>query len=479
MYSAYKRDFSPGAEIFGLVILCVPFLLLITPSNLQLRTDWALVREMAIFIVFNVGLFLFIQRLTVPAWQFFSAKNVVFMAVIVIVLSDALQMIPEMEWIRTTTAIRVEAYIALFLCAVQLGYLFPTPIGLRDIVGRFKDPGHPEIYFKLILLAFGIGMLPYLYYSGWSLTQIINDLIGPRFEESWARGTFGDYSVVFRSLSLLLRATPLLAAMYLRRMGESIRFSKLLLLLSLVLFVLSIEFLQGDRRTFVFLALSPFLFFYLTEKEPARRTRIIIVLMLIALAIVALTELQLRVRSIGLAEAWRRRLVTVRADRLYVDRNFVHFGIITELVPYYHDYIYFDELLYLLTLPIPRFLWPGKPIGFGWTYVTWIGHTTGSVSMSALGELYASFGIAAILLGGLAFGIMSRTLDRLLPFAKDSAISAAIFTMGSLILFIGIRSLREIIIFGYSLVAFVLLIYLGKRLSGQGSRPGVSVSGMV
>ena len=86
-------------------------------------------------------------------------------------------------------------------------------------------------------------------------------------------------------------------------------------------------------------------------------------------------------------------------------------------VPRRHEYLYGETYLIELVNPIPRFLWAEKPMGFGVTYARWRGYDTlaggPNLSPGILGEMYANFGLAGIVLVSLAGGVLCRAWDRM------------------------------------------------------------------
>ncbi|WP_331878965.1 hypothetical protein [Longimicrobium sp.] len=97
-------------------------------------------------------------------------------------------------------------------------------------------------------------------------------------------------------------------------------------------------------------------------------------------------------------------------------RVFETFGAVMQVVPQHVDYVGFDPLAYLFILPIPRFLWPEKPLPM-WLYD--IGGSIGTAESANLGaavphfgEYYFMFGWPGMALGSFLFGMGVRWLWR-------------------------------------------------------------------
>jgi len=90
-----------------------------------------------------------------------------------------------------------------------------------------------------------------------------------------------------------------------------------------------------------------------------------------------------------------------------------------QLFPEVEPFRYGQTLLVALFSPIPRSIWPNKPIGLGKELTWYLGSyysgsydpTQGlSITPTLVGDFYANLGVFGILLGGLACGIGCRTV---------------------------------------------------------------------
>jgi hypothetical protein len=89
------------------------------------------------------------------------------------------------------------------------------------------------------------------------------------------------------------------------------------------------------------------------------------------------------------------------------------------LFPDVEPYRYGQTLLVALFSPIPRAIWPNKPIGLGKELTWYLGSyyaasytpTEGlSVTPTLVGDFYANLGVIGILLGGFGCGVVCRTV---------------------------------------------------------------------
>jgi len=86
---------------------------------------------------------------------------------------------------------------------------------------------------------------------------------------------------------------------------------------------------------------------------------------------------------------------------------------IMENYPNSFEYQYFNGALFFLSNPIPRYLWPGKPIGMGKMVQEQLG-TPANLGVGILGHGWAEGGWFGIATYAIFFGILIGALDRLI-----------------------------------------------------------------
>ena len=125
-------------------------------------------------------------------------------------------------------------------------------------------------------------------------------------------------------------------------------------------------------------------------------------------------------------------LVSDRADPRYAQIEALHSGyvegvagpfggacLVFEVFPEAEPYRYGQTLLVALLSPIPRAIWPEKPVGLGKELTRYMGGYYGifyeptaglSITPTLVGDFYANLGVAGILLGGLGLGFVCRVI---------------------------------------------------------------------
>ena len=122
--------------------------------------------------------------------------------------------------------------------------------------------------------------------------------------------------------------------------------------------------------------------------------------------------------------------------------------------------------VWIVIRPIPRVLWPGKPIDPGFSVSDAVGAKGTSLTCSALGELYMSYGWPAVLLGGWLFGCLGGMCNQLLK-AGNKSERILMYSLGAMAIFAGLRSLIELVLMSYMLLAWLGLVVLLHWLRPQ------------
>lgn len=141
-------------------------------------------------------------------------------------------------------------------------------------------------------------------------------------------------------------------------------------------------------------------------------------------------------------------------------------------------YDYGEQYASFLVRPIPRSIWPNKPLptGLKLRQVFW-GDTTGGITPTVFGELYISFGYFGLFFGSVLFGVALGFLGRLFNTSLvDSSQSVFYALMTVVVVFSVVRSglgisFPKILIYMFVVIFLNLLFKL--RLGGftKGARP--------
>jgi hypothetical protein len=147
--------------------------------------------------------------------------------------------------------------------------------------------------------------------------------------------------------------------------------------------------------------------------------------------------------------------IKTKASKLAVDDNFYRQCQIASLMPKAVPYVKFQYVLYVLARPIPRALWKNKPVDGGFALHYFAGEGA-SLSATLIGELYQSYGLFACAIGGLLLGRLAG-LGSALFYSQTGTFSSLIYGYVTTWLLVGFRSMQDLMLFSYPMIALVLL----------------------
>jgi hypothetical protein len=198
-------------------------------------------------------------------------------------------------------------------------------------------------------------------------------------------------------------------------------------------------------------------------------------LLLTVLAVVALLvtlQVMLEYRNVGLGVLIGKGEISsgrfekrelLEEQHLRVDDNFYRLCQIIQLIPESYPFVYHKYFVYVVVRPVPRVFWPGKPVDPGFDLPTALGVEGVSYSYSVIGELYMSLGLIGVAFGGWFYGrIAAMARDLLARGTTQGAL--VIYSIVVMALFSGMRSILELILVSYVVLAWVGLSHLFMRL---------------
>jgi hypothetical protein len=159
----------------------------------------------------------------------------------------------------------------------------------------------------------------------------------------------------------------------------------------------------------------------------------------------------------------REKTQILEVQHLRVDDNFYRLCQIIQLIPQTHPFVYHRYLVYVLVRPVPRVFWPEKPVDPGFDLPTALGVEGVSYSYSVIGELYMSLGLLGIAIGGWFYGRVAALASGLLKRATTQG-ALVIYSIIVMALFSGMRSILELVLVSYVVLAWLGLAQLFVKL---------------
>ncbi len=398
--------------------------------------------------------------------RFLSARNVVLVAVFSWYLLEALQLPAEVKHYGREAYDFALVLVGLATWAFLQGYR-ELQTRLFDAVGaRVARLDSRRRQWHLLLLAGIVGFTPVLIYGGSDVVALLEGVLGMR--KTWGgplgRATLGDFRSAVLMLESVIWGISWLAILFWfdRRNPPGARLFALLM----VLWTLLRAYGSGSRSMMLSAVLVPLMaVFWLSGHR--WRTRLVLLAPFVGVLFYGFSAVMVAGREqaeldfsqqpnyVG-HEMFRELLFIV--DEISTHRGYLWGG------------TYWTELL----SPIPRFVWPDKPLRFGVEYASWHGFDTlgGGPNMSPgiLGEMYANFGILGVVLCSLIGGVICRAWDRLRKRYADSLPVLMFYTAGLASLFLCGRSATLAIFFPMIAVYLCLVLMTGIR-RGRRSRP--------
>jgi hypothetical protein len=451
MSSVPRRKWTESV-VFGVLTLPVAVLLIAillfnqTPSPAELRISGII---MSLAVLANL-------ILDVASSGWLAAIRPVHIAsagIIYWVLLDMIQLLYE---INEPSGTIIEAFlcIATFTAALQLvNRQRPFTVALRVVS---QDCSLSRIFLAAVG-SFVIASSYYCFRAHWDFGAIASGLMVGRGATPWSRGAIGDAWAAFEFLTYFLFLMPSLLVLALRTTARwfDVRILVIAALTALALLEIGSS---GSRRDLGLALAASIPLILLTSKKARLRRRISYpVLALVGLLLIAiLLSLNILLATRG---NWRDLAVDSRdVQGIFVDDNFLRLCQTVEAVPQDAPYAGIQPVYFALVRPIPRLLWPQKPTDPGFTVHGFLGIGKKiSLSNSVIGELYSSYGFAAIALGGFAYGLLCRLWEQKVNPWRGTA-TALIYCVGCLTLLNGIRSMNDLVVYSYPTICAMLLM---------------------
>ncbi len=318
----------------------------------------------------------------------------------------------------------------------------------------------PGWFLAILWCSAAIGYAHMLLAVNFNFFEFVEALIAPRFSQPWGRGRFGDWKALFNELGMLIQLIPPIAGIVFAR-RQRYALIHLVLVGAIFLFTLFYGFSTGTRNVFISYLVTFFIGYSFSLAQNRQRELAVISAVCLFLTLFA-TTFMLQFRTVGLKSYLSGEYVPplTRERTLYVDYNLYAVCRLTEVFPARQDYLGFEIPYNALIRPIPRAMWPGKPVGLSTSIEQAMGQEGLTISASFAGEAYMSGGRWAVLAIGLFFGALTGWWGYLAS-TKNSELGILIYASG---FFAAVISMRSLFVFTTALLPTVAAIVLGTFL---------------
>ena len=408
------------------------------------------------------------------ARNFFRAENVIALCPIYWVLLDLIQASYAMPGIKRDDALAAFDMIGVYYCLYWIGTAgrnWRLPKALMALGGN--RPSN-ETLVKIGLWMFVLGMMAFAIPCKFNPVVMYEGLMRDRWSAPWARGSMGGWDAFADHMAYFGYLLPTVTAMVFRRQGWGSMSGWLLTACSLVFFVFVS---QGGSRRIVGACIMAAMIYYLLDVPKLKKWHLMVAGLMVA-GLLWLMQIMLVSRNMGYANVGvvagyvtdsMSGKTQTSMSKLAVDDNFYRIAQLSQVMPKPYAFVGSEYVLYVLAKPIPRVLWKGKPMhgGFGLHYLIQEG---ASLSVTIIGEWYMSYGFLACAVGGWFMGKLTGLGS---TFFQADRGSLGTMVYGYLIawLLVGFRSMQELMLFSYPLLAMMLLSrYITPHFLQAGAR---------
>jgi len=367
---------------------------------------------------------------------------------------DLLQQAYTMERLQRNSVVGAFFSIGLFCVGVWLTTFFrPLPMP-KSLVHAASHKLNPGIIFKLILVFFGLSIIKFAYPSDFNPMIMLFHLGSDRWSAPWARETLGGWSSFIDHLDYFGYLLPTLTTLLAIR-SRRLTFP---LIISVCLSAIMTAFLaQAGGRRIIGVVLGAAIICWILEQQQLKIKQIIIALFSVVL-LLGTMQWMLEVRNDGFQTAIQEQK-EFQYQHLHIDDNFLRLAQTITLVPRYYPYVFEKQIIFTLIRPIPRALWKNKPVDPGFDLPTALGVEGVSLSYSVIGDWYICAGWLGVFFGGIIYGGLARMMSQLLTRNAKSA-NAIVYSLCAMALFAGFRSMLELVLMSYAVLAWMLISWL-------------------
>lgn len=331
---------------------------------------------------------------------------------------------------------------AAAMWAGAIGRPWPLP---RWLLNAARSPLDSKAVARLVPICFFLGMLHYMYAVDFNIPEMFSYLGKNRWAVPWGRAQLGGWGSFIEQAPYFGYVLPSLTALLIARRG--FRFQTWVSIGATVIMLLFLA--QGGGRRILLVTVGAALIVWV-QAQPGMKVRKMLTVGAVMLALVWTMQFMLNVRTRGLDEFLASES---EYDYVHVDDNFLRLAQIMDIIPSRRDYVYHQQVIFTLIRPVPRAFWPGKPVDAGFDLPSEVGLKGVSLSSSILGEWYISWGWPALIFGAWFHGRLAASASTLRDIGTTME-NPIVYALTVMVLVAGMRSMQDLIIMSYALVAW-------------------------
>src|SRR5215813_2792876 len=353
--------------------------------------------------------------------------------------------------------------VMVWLSALRRAWRLP-----HFVISSISQEFSLNTYFALAVACFLIGMLNFAVPCNFNVFEMVHYLGQERWAAPWGRGQLGGWDAFLDHLQYFGYLLPVLTVVIVRRAG--LRNARTIVGIGMSVIVALFLAQSGSRRV-IGVVIGMALILWILDQHRLRVRHLVLTVCAVVALLVTL-QVMLEYRNVGLgALVGQGEVVSGRSEKrqlleeqhLRVDDNFYRLCQIIQLIPESYPFVYHKYFIYVIVRPVPRVFWPGKPVDPGFDLPTALGVEGVSYSYSVIGELYMSLGFIGVALGGWFYGRVAAFARGLLSRCHTQG-ALVIYSIVVMALFSGMRSILELILVSYVVLAWVGMSHLFMKL---------------
>jgi len=400
----------------------------------------------------------------------FRAEYLIMIGLTYWILLDLLQAAYDLERVSRPAVVTALGLVGLFAAGVWIAMLHRAWRLPRIVSHAARVEIGTDLLYAMTIFCGIITLFRFALPCNFDVFLMFESLLGNRWAAPWARGATGGWDAFIEHLQYFGYLLPSMTVLLAHRMKGWTNYqviTSLILSLTVELFLM-----QGGGRRILGVTVGSAAICWVLLKGEKVRLVTLVVPATVAVILLIVMQTILQYRGVGYGKILEQEEVE-RARHLHVDDNFFRMAQITDIIPDHHPHTYEKPFVWAAIRPIPRALWPGKPLDSGFDLPGQVGVVGTSLTCSVLGEFYMSFGWPMVLLGGWMFGRLAGMCDQLLVDRSTSS-GVLMFAISAMAIFAGLRSIIELVLMSYMLLAWLGLVTLFNLQPARNDRGDLS-----
>ena len=383
-------------------------------------------------------------------------------------LLDLLQGVYPLQYITADQVRKAFLAIGIFVVMMWLSALRRAWRLPKVLIASISQEFSLNTYFGLAIACFLLGMLNFAAPCNFNVFEMVHYLGQERWAAPWGRGQLGGWDAFLDHMQYFGYLLPVLTVVIGRRAG--LRNPRTIVCIGMSIIVALFLAQSGSRRV-IGVVVGMALILWVLDQQRLRVKHLLLTVLAVVALLVTL-QVMLEYRNVGLGvligkgeipsgRFEKRELL--EEQHLRVDDNFYRLCQIIQLIPESYPFVYHKYFVYVVVRPVPRVFWPGKPVDPGFDLPTALGVEGVSYSYSVIGELYMSLGLIGVAFGGWFYGRVAAMARDLLARGTTQG-ALVIYSIVVMALFSGMRSILELILVSYVVLAWVGMSHLFMKL---------------